>query len=357
MCLFELPDFADHEAVHLFHDKASGLKAIIALHNTNLGPAIGGCRMWNYASTTDALTDVLRLSQGMTYKAAMAGLRYGGGKSVIIGDANTAKSQALFEAFGRAVDSLGGRYYTGEDVGTSPSDMAYAGTVTDFVLGREERGSSGDPSPFTAAGVAMGMEVAAESRFGSANLAGRKIAIQGLGAVGMPLAEELHARGAKIVAADLDPSRLARAKQEFDAEIVDIDAILATSCDILAPCALGAAIDEASLPELRCAIVAGSANNQLATPAMGDALFECGIAYAPDYIINAGGLINIAQELEAGGYKRTMALAALDVIPKQLERIFKRAKSEALPEHLIADQMAKDIVAGAKAKDRLAKAA
>ena len=345
MSLFAQADFAGHEAVHYFHDAASGLKAIIAIHDTRLGPAIGGCRMWDYASDEDALIDVLRLSEGMTYKAAMADLPFGGGKSVIVGNAKTDKTPELFKAFARAVHSLNGQYYTGEDVGTSPADMAHAGTITPYVLGREERGSSGDPSPFTAKGVVLGIEAALAAKFGNSQLQGRTIAIQGLGAVGMPLAFDLHNRGAILKVADLDTNQLRTARRELNAEIIEGDAILTSTCDVLAPCALGAVINPTTIGQLNCKIIAGSANNQLATPKMGDALHTRGVLYAPDYVINAGGLINIANELTTGGYNRQRALKALNIIPKRLGEIFQTARDKCEPEHSVADKMAKEIVA------------
>jgi len=354
MCLFDHPDFDGHEAVHCFHDRASGLKAVIAIHDTALGPAIGGCRMWPYASDQDAITDALRLAQGMTFKAAMAGLPFGGGKSVIIGDARTAKSDALLHAFGRAVDSLAGRYYTGEDVGMTPADMAVAAEETAFVLGREARGSSGDPSPFTAEGVLSGIEAALGARFGQTGLHGRRVAIQGLGAVGMALAGKLHERGALLRVADLDAARLAAARDRFGAEIVDVDDILAVPCDVLAPCALGAVLSPATLPRLACAIVAGSANNQLADSAVGDALAARRILYAPDYVINAGGLINIAQELIGGGYDRGRAMQALAVIPERLEQVFASAAASGRPTHRVADEMARAIVGAGHSGERRA---
>lgn len=354
MCLFDNPDFDGHEAVHCFHDRASGLKAIIAIHNTSLGPALGGCRMWAYESDEAAITDALRLSQGMTFKAAMAGLPFGGGKSVIIGDARTDKSDAMLRAFGRAVESLSGQYYTGEDVGMTPADMSIAGSETAYVLGREERGSSGDPSPFTAEGVLLGIETALGARFGQTGLHGRRVAIQGLGAVGMALARKLHERGAKLIVTDIDDTNLAVARDDLGVEIVACEDILAVPCDVLAPCALGAIVSTSTLPLLACEIIAGSANNQLATTDMGDALAEHGILYAPDYVINAGGLINIAQELIDGGYDKKRATNALQVIPERLEQVFATATSIGRPTHRIADELARTIVRSSPSNERRA---
>ena len=249
MDVFSSPAFDDHEQVIFFYDRASGLKAIVALHDTTLGPAVGGCRMWPYASEAEALTDVLRLSRGMTFKAAMAELPYGGGKTVIIGDSRKDKSEALFRALGRAIDSLGGRYYTGEDVGTSPTDMDWAGEETAYVLGCNE-GGSGDPSPVTARGVWLGIRAAVRHKLGQHDLAGVRVAIQGLGHVGYNLARLLAQDGARLSVADLDGARVERAADEFAAKPLDVDAILFAECDVLAPCALGGVINDPTIPKL-----------------------------------------------------------------------------------------------------------
>jgi len=346
MNLFDAIDFADHEEVCHFHDRASGLRAIIAIHSTRLGPAVGGCRMWNYVDEEAAIADALRLSQGMTWKSAMADLPLGGGKSVIWGDPGSMKSPALFRAFGRAVETLKGRYYTGEDVGTTPADMAMAARETRFVMGREEAGSSGDPSPFTADGVAMAMEAAALHKFGATDLRGLRIAVQGLGNVGMALAERLYRRGAKLVVADIDAARVARAVETLRATPVGVDRILSIECDILAPCALGAVINDETVDSLRCRIVAGSANNQLHRPEHGDRLHQRGILYVPDFVANAGGLINIAQEVLSPAYDAGRTRTHLSIIPRRLKQVFERAAATATGTHRVADRMAHEIVEG-----------
>ncbi len=347
MDLFSHAEFDGHEEVHFLHHRESGLRAIVALHDTTLGPAIGGCRMWPYASDAEALADVLRLSRGMTYKTAMAGLAFGGGKSVVIGDPRRDKSPALLRAFGRAVESLAGRYYTGEDVGTAPADMDIAGGVTRYVLGRSE-GGSGDPSPMTARGVLLGIRVAVRHRLGRDRLQGITVAVQGLGHVGMSLAGLLAEEGARLVVADLDPARSEEAARRFGARVVDGTEILSVPCEVLAPCALGGVIDDHSLPRLRCAVIAGAANNQLAAPRHGDGLHERRILYAPDYVINAGGVINIAEELHPEGYRRERALDRLGVIGERLAEVFTRAARRDEPTHRVADAMAREILAAAR---------
>lgn len=343
MDVFASPAFDNHEQVIFFFDPASGLKAIVAVHDTTLGPAIGGCRMWPYASEEEALTDVLRLAKGMTYKAAMAKLPFGGGKTVIIGDPRTDKSEALFRALGRAVDSLDGRYYTGEDVGTGPADMDWAGAETPYVLGRSS-GSSGDPSPVTARGVWLGIRAAAKHRLGRADLNGIRVAVQGLGHVGYNVSRLLAQDGAKLIVADLDPARAERAAEEFGARLVGSDEILTVETEVLAPCALGGVINDDTLPRLACKVVAGAANNQLLEPRHGAALHARGILYAPDYVINAGGLINIAEELCSSGYDRGRALAKVRTIAETLTEVFERATYENAPTSEIADRLAEERV-------------
>jgi leucine dehydrogenase len=347
MDVFTSPAFDDHEQVVFFFDRPSGLQAIVALHDTAAGPAIGGCRMWPYASEGEALTDVLRLAKGMTYKAAMARLPFGGGKTVIIGDPRADKSEALFRALGRAVDSLGGRYYTGEDVGTSPADMDWAGAETAFVLGRTQ-GSSGDPSPVTARGVWLGIRAAVRHKLGRADLAGTRVAVQGLGHVGYHVARLLAQEGARLTVADLDPTRVERAADEFGARVVAGDEILGVETDVLAPCALGGVINDDTLPRLACSIVAGAANNQLLEDRHGAALHARGILYAPDYVINAGGLINIAEELGPRGYERERALARVQIIAQTLTEVFERADREDAPTSMIADRIAEERIRRAR---------
>jgi leucine dehydrogenase len=348
MDVFASPAFDNHEQVVFFYDRPSGLKAIVALHDTTLGPAVGGCRMWPYASEAEAVTDVLRLARGMTYKAAMARMPFGGGKTVIIGDARTDKSRDLFRALGRAIESLGGRYYTGEDVGTSPADMDWASEETRYVLGRAS-GGSGDPSPVTARGVWLGIRAAVAHKLGRKDLAGVRVAMQGLGHVGYNLAKLLAKDGAQLIVTDLDPERAERAGREFGAKVVGSDEILSMPADVLAPCALGGVINDESLPRLACAIVAGAANNQLLEDRHGAALHARGILYAPDYVINAGGLINIAEELSPRGYDRERALAQVQHITTTLGEVFERAEREGLPTHQIADRIAEERIRAARA--------
>jgi leucine dehydrogenase len=348
MDVFSSPAFDGHEQVNFFYHRDSGLKAIVALHDTTLGPAVGGCRMWPYASEADAVTDVLRLAKGMTFKAAMADLPYGGGKTVIIGDPRTGKSEALFRALGRAIDTLGGRYYTGEDVGTSPEDMDWARAETPYVLGSTRGGGSGDPSPVTARGVWLGIRAAVAHKLQRSDLAGVRVAIQGLGHVGYNLARLLAQDGARLIVADLDQTRVERAADELAARVVDVDAILRTECEVLAPCALGGVLNDDTIPRLACQIVAGAANNQLLEDQHGAALHARGILYAPDYVINAGGLINIALELEPGGYDRASALARVAAIGTTLAEVFERATRAGLPTHEVADRIARERIAAGR---------
>ena len=348
MDVFASPAFDNHEQVVFFFDRRSGLKAIVALHDTTLGPAIGGCRMWPYPSEAEAVTDVLRLAKGMTYKAAMANLPFGGGKTVIIGDPRTGKSEALFRALGRAVDSLGGRYYTGEDVGTCPADMDWAFAETPCVLGRSS-GSSGDPSPVTARGVWLGIRAAVKHRLGRTDLTGIRIAVQGLGHVGYNVARLLAQDGAKLIVADLDPIRAERAAEEFGARLVDGNQIFGVEADVLAPCALGGVINDDTVPWLTCKIVAGAANNQLLEPRHGASLHARGILYAPDYVINAGGLISIAEELRSASYDRGRALAKVQTIAETLTEVFERSARECAPTNLIADGLAEERIRNGRA--------
>jgi leucine dehydrogenase len=309
--------------------------------------------MWPYASEAEAITDVLRLSRGMTYKAAMADLPYGGGKTVIIGDPRTGKSAALFRALGRAIDTLGGRYYTGEDVGTGPADMDFAAEETPYVLGSTRGGGSGDPSPVTARGVWLGIRAAVAHKLRRSDLAGVRVAIQGLGHVGSNLARLLVQDGARLIVADLDQARVERAADELAAKVVGSDAILSTACEVLAPCALGGVLNDDTIARLACKIVAGAANNQQLEDRHGAALHARGILYAPDYVINAGGLINIAMELQPGGYDRARALAQVAAIGTTLAEVFERAASTGLPTHEVADRIARErIAAGRRRQSR-----
>lgn len=340
MQLFERLDRFRHEQVVFTYLHDAGLKAIIAIHDTTLGPALGGVRMWPYASDDEALEDALRLARGMTYKAAAAGLNLGGGKAVIIGDPRKDKSELLFRAFGKAVNTLGGRYITAEDVGTNVLDMEYISRETPYVTGVDTlSGGSGDPSPFTAFGVFQGMKAAAERAFGDASLQGRTVAVQGLGNVGTHLSRLLVEEGAQVLATDIHPEKCEALKANLPSvEIVAADSILSAQCDILAPCALGGVVNDDTLPNLKCRVIAGAANNQLKTEAHGRALAEQGILYAPDYVINSGGLMNVYQELK--GYNRERAYRVTQGILPNTRRIFDLAESQGIPTSEAANQLA-----------------
>jgi len=342
MEVFDMREFDGHELVIFGHDAPTGLRAIIAIHSTVLGPAAGGCRMWPYASTTEAAADVLRLSRGMSYKNAMAGLPFGGGKAVIIGDARTAKTPELFAAFGRMVDSLRGRYVTAEDVGTTTADMAHVERVTKYVsgLGRAPGEAGGDPAPMTALGVFLGIRAAVKFRLGRADLAGLTVAVQGAGGVGYHLCGMLAAAGARLKVADVLPQALERVCDEFKAAPVPAVRVLEEQADVLAPCALGAILDARSTRKLRVPVVAGAANNQLATPEDGEALRAAGILYAPDYVINAGGIISVAREYYGG--TETQVIEDIQGIPARLTEIFERARREGRAPNEVADRMARE---------------
>ncbi len=343
MAVFNHPSFDNHEHVMFCHDEESGLKAIIAVHNTNLGPAVGGCRMWQYESDEEALTDVLRLSRGMTYKNALAGLSMGGGKSVILADPKTADREALFRAFGRAVDSLGGRYYSAEDVGVSTSDIMIAHQETPYMAGLE--GKSGDPSPFTALGTFLGIKAAVKHQRGLDSVKGLKISVQGIGHVGYYLCKHLHEEGAELIVTDINQEALDRVKNDFGAIVVAPQDIYTQDVDIYAPCALGATINDHTLPLLKASIVAGCANNQLAERRHGEALKEMGILYAPDYVINAGGIINVSFENE---YDAAASTAKVEKIYDTLSTIFKQADEQNRTTGDVADEMARAIINAAK---------
>ena len=332
--IFNEVNFDDHEQVVFVSEAKSGLKGIIAVHNTHLGPAMGGCRMWNYASEALAVNDVLRLSRGMTYKNAVAGLPIGGGKSVIIGNPKTDKTPALFEALGEALERLGGRYITAEDVGTSPQDMAHVATQTRYVAGL---GASGDPSPYTALGCFVGAQTAVKHHFKRDTMDGLTVALQGLGHVGFDYARRLHAAGAKLVVADIDEAALERARTEFGAEVVGVDAIYDVEADIYAPCALGATLNPHTLSRLRVKIVAGGANNQLATDEIGDMLRQKGVLYTPDFVLNAGGIIKVCYEY----LKKPEADVEAHVreISSTLAEIFARADREGRSTAVVADEL------------------
>ena len=315
-----------HEQVVFCHDEPTGLKAIIAIHNTVLGPALGGTRMWNYASEEEAVTDVLRLSRGMTFKAAISGLNLGGGKAVIIGDASKMKTEAFLRRFGKFVDSLGGKYWTAEDVNMKTRDMEYIGMETDYVTGLPERmGGGGDPSPVTAYGTYMGMKASANHVYGSDSLEGKIVGVQGVGQVGMYLVEYLTKEGAKVFITDISEEKLKNVSKEFAAKIVGMDEIYDLDMDIYAPCALGATLNDDTIPRLKCGIVAGGANNQLAEEEKhGYMLMDKSITYAPDFLINAGGLMNVYAEY-LGGYNRDSVYSLAENIYDTCTNIFSKA--------------------------------
>ncbi len=337
-----VPEF---ENILRCRDPESGLNAVIAVHDTTLGPAMGGCRMWRYASDDEALADAQRLARGMTFKAALAGLPLGGGKAVIIADPGSDKSAELFRAFGRAVDHLRGRYITGEDVGTSVEDMEAVRSQTRHVAGLA--GGSGDPSPMTALGVLHGIRAAVRHRYGTDTLDGITVAVQGLGHVGLQLCRLLHDAGARLVVSDVAPEPVERAADEFGALAVGPDAIAGAEAEVFAPCALGGAVNRAMRSRLRARVVAGAANNQLASPEDGVALHRDGVLYAPDYVINAGGLINVAQDILYRGepYDRAAVAAAVAGIGHRLDAIFEASARGGRPPGQVADAMARECLA------------
>ncbi len=339
--LFETISHFGHEQVVFCHNKDAGLKAIIAIHNTVLGPALGGLRMWPYATEQEALNDVLRLSRGMTYKAAVAGLNLGGGKGVIIGDPSKDKSEALFRAFGRFVNSLGGRYITAEDVGIDVNDMEYVFRETEYVSGvHQVFGGSGDPSPFTAAGTMQGIMASLQHRFGNEDIGKYSYAIQGVGHVGYNLAKLLREQGAKVFVTDINQANVKRVVDEFGCEAVGLDDIYDVPADVYCPCALGGTVNKETIPRFKFKIICGAANNQLATEECGNEVERRGIIYAPDYAVNAGGLMNVSIELE--GYNRERAMRMMRTIYYNVGTIFKIAKRDGIPSWKAADRMAEE---------------
>jgi leucine dehydrogenase len=340
--IFEAREFDAHELVVFGHDAPTGLKAIVAIHSTTLGPAAGGCRMWPYASQAEAVADVLRLSRGMSYKNAMAGLPFGGGKAVIIGDSRTLKTPELLAAFGRMVDSLRGRYVTAEDVGTTTADMTHVARTTRYVagLGRAPGVAGGDPAPKTALGVFLGLKAAVKFRLGREDLAGLTVAVQGVGGVGYHLCGLLAAAGARLKVADVLPTALARVCDEFRAVPVPPVGVLEEEADVLAPCALGAVLNARTIARLRAPVIAGAANNQLAQAQDGEALRAAGVLYAPDYVINAGGIISVAREYYGG--TEAQVIEDIHGIPARLTEIFDRARRESRPTSEVADRMARE---------------
>jgi leucine dehydrogenase len=347
MRLFDHADFDRHESIHHFSDPATGLRAIIAIHSTALGPAAGGCRRWRYAAEADALTDALRLSRGMTYKNAVAGLPFGGGKAVILANDGAPKTPELFAAFGRAVESLAGRYVTAEDVGVSVDLMRHVARETRYVSGLPQSGSSagGDPSPWTALGVHLGICAAVQARLARNTLDGVGIAVQGVGNVGFRLCRMLHEAGARLVVADVNPDNVDRVRGALPVRVVPPSDVLFADVDVLAPCALGNVLTAETIPGIRARVVAGSANNQLGTPADGSRLAERGILYAPDYVINAGGIISVAREF-LGGSGRNQVRVEVGHIPERLRAIFTEARAAGRATHEVADALARRIVAG-----------
>lgn len=335
-----------HEQVVIREDAATGLRAIIAIHSTVLGPAAGGCRHWAYPDTASALSDALRLSQGMTFKNALADIPFGGGKSVILGRPGVSLTPRQLETFGTWVDELGGRYVTAEDVGMQVSDLRAVARSTRFVSGLGTAGFGGDPSPHTALGVLNGIEAAVRARLGRDNLDGVRVAVQGLGSVGFQLATLLRQRGARLRVADLSEERVGRAVKALGAEPMDVADVLFADVDVVAPCALGGVLNADSVPRLRAAVVAGAANNQLATDEVGDLLTARGILYAPDYVINAGGVISIAGEY-LGQQDPEWTAGRIRGIATRLSAIFERAAATGESTSRIADQMARERLARA----------
>ena len=339
--IFETLDTTGHERVVFCHNKDAGLKAIIAIHNTVLGPALGGTRMWPYKTEQDALNDVLRLSRGMTYKNAVAGLNLGGGKAVIIGDPSKDKSEALFRAFGQFVDSQGGRYITAEDVGIDVNDMEYVYRETEYVTGvHQVHGGSGDPSPFTAYGSLQGLMATLQRKYGNEEVGKYSYAVQGLGHVGMEFVKLLKERGAKIFVTDINKALVERAVTEHGAEAVAPDDIYDVAADVYSPCALGGTVNLDTLPRLKAKVICGAANNQLASNEVGDEVAKRGILYAPDYAVNAGGVMNISLEID--GYNRERAMRMMRTIYHNLTRIFEIADRDGIPTYQAADRLAEE---------------
>ncbi|TAL29103.1 MAG: Glu/Leu/Phe/Val dehydrogenase [Alphaproteobacteria bacterium] len=354
MSVFSHKEFDQHEQVSFFHDAATGLRAIIAMHNTNLGPALGGCRMWSYESDDAALKDVLRLSKGMTYKAAVAGLPLGGGKSVIIGDSKKHKTPELMRAMGRAVNSFGGQYIVAEDVGTTTEDMNHINSQTKHVVGIAGGAhGSGDPSPTTALGVFTGLKAAVRHRLQRNDLKGLKVAVQGLGNVGYNLCRHLHQAGAQLIVTDMAADKVDMASREFGAMAVALNSIYDIEADVFAPCALGGILNDDTLTRIKAKVIAGAANNQLAEARHGDVLRDMKVLYAPDYVINAGGLISVYYEHLARStnkaFERQMVLDHVAKIDGTSESIFKRADQEGISTSLAADRIAEGCFKSKKA--------
>ncbi|HOA20412.1 MAG: Glu/Leu/Phe/Val dehydrogenase [Tissierellia bacterium] len=343
MDLFSKMEEYDYEQLILCQDKSTGLKAIIAIHDTTLGPALGGTRICEYESDEEAIEDALRLARGMTYKNAAAGLNLGGGKAVIIGDPRKIKSEALFRAFGRFVEGLNGRYITGEDMNATQEDASYINCETEYIVGLET--GSGNPSPVTAYGVFKGIQAALNEVYGSDDLTGKTVAIQGLGAVGRRLAERLHEAGAKLYVTTRDKAKIDKAVAELGATAVSLDEIYGVECDVFSPCARGAIINDKTIEQFKCKIIAGAANNQLAESRHGDMLHEKGILYVPDYIINSGGVINIIDDISGREYNRENAMKNTARIYDSCKKVFEIAKRDNIPTYKAADIMAEERIA------------
>ncbi|MGB3846513.1 Glu/Leu/Phe/Val dehydrogenase [Sphingopyxis sp. YF1] len=344
--VWDFADFDDHEHIHMFRDRASGLTAVIAVHSTHLGPGAGGVRYWHYPQRAAAITDALRLSRGMSYKNAMAGLPLGGGKGVILADEQGTKTPELLAAFGRAVESLGGAYVTAEDVGISDADMVEIARQTKHVSGlpvASGAAAGGDPGPFTALGVYLGIKAAIREALGTDSAAGVRVAIQGVGSVGGNVARQLAAEGAKLTLADVNLARAKALAEELGADLADSAAIMEMEADVLSPNALGAVLSEASIDKLRVAVVAGAANNQLATAADGARIHDRGIVYAPDYVINAGGIINVALEYLGQGSREEVE-SRIALIPGRLADIWAESRTSGTPASVVADRMAQKLI-------------
>ncbi len=344
--IWDYPDFDAHESVHVFDDPRSGLRAVIAVHSVHLGPAAGGTRFWHYADSQAAITDALRLSRGMSYKNAMAGLPLGGGKGVVLAGADKVKTPEILAAFGRAIESLNGRYVTAEDVGMTDADMVAIGKQTRHVAGLPLADASlagGDPGPFTARGVYMGIKAAARQRLGVGTMAGVHVAVQGIGSVGGGVARLLAADGGVLTIADIDGAKVAALAAQTGATVASLDDIMTVKADIFSPNALGAVLNAPSIAALNVAVVAGGANNQMQTPADAQRLFDRGILYAPDYVINAGGIINVGLEY-LGGSTVGDVNAQIDKIPERLRAIWEQSAAEKTPAAVVADQMAQRLI-------------
>ena len=340
-----------YEEVYRAHDPRAGLTAFIAVHDTTLGPALGGCRMWHYSREEDAITDALRLSRGMTFKSAVARTGLGGGKSVILGDPKTAKTPELFRAMGRFVHTLGGRYTTAEDVGVNEQDMLHVRETTPYVTGLPRiKGGSGDPSPVTALGVFMGLKACVESKFERDDLKGITVALQGIGHVGFYLAKQLAEAGANLVVTDVNEARLKEAAAELGAKVVAPDEIYGVDCDVFAPCALGAVLNDRTIPVLKCKVVAGASNNQLAEERHGADLLRRGILYAPDFVINAGGIINVSVEFLEGGYDEDVSMKRVRNIYQAIKDIIRTGDEEGIPTSQAAMVVAEKILADGRRK-------